>query len=143
MHRPNSASFFEDGSDASLLTPEKREIKCEKCEKCFCAAVDKRQLLNLPRELLLHLERFIGDVVSPDYSSITYRKNKSAAAFADKLLLEKHGILNDFMATYYLLAQQVASCALRSAVNHIIGSLDEAAAPDVDLSGSRKCQLYC
>jgi uncharacterized UBP type Zn finger protein len=48
--------------------------------------------------MLFHFKRFIVDV-SPDYSSITYRKNQSQVDFSEKLSLhESHGVLSEFLA---------------------------------------------
>lgn len=86
----SDAAAVEDGV-RKFFSPERREIKCE---KCFCAsALQTMEITRLPVALLLHLKRFIVDV-SDDYSSITYRKNQSDVLFDEKLDLE--GVLSEF-----------------------------------------------
>lgn len=78
-----------------FFAPENREIKCE---KCFCeTATQTLEIYKLPRALLVHCKRFIVDV-SPDYSSITYRKNQSPFHFGDVLSASSDGILGEFLA---------------------------------------------
>ena len=90
-----TSSSVEEGL-RRFFASEQREIKCE---KCFCAtATQTSEVCKLPRALLLHFKRFIVDV-SPDYTSVTYRKNQSAVAFPDQLSLDGHmSILGEFMA---------------------------------------------
>ena len=80
-----------------FFSPEKRELKCE---KCFCeSATQTMEIIQLPRALLLHMKRFIVDV-SPDYSRISYRKNQAAIDFGKELSLnsdDQCGILGDFL----------------------------------------------
>lgn len=78
-----------------FFSPEKRELKCE---KCFCeSATQTTEITKLPPALLVHFKRFIVDV-SPDYSSVTYRKNQSAVEFPSSLSLEMDALLRDFLA---------------------------------------------
>jgi len=80
-----------------FFSPEKRELKCE---KCFCeSATQTMEIIQLPRALLLHMKRFIVDI-SPDYSRISYRKNQAAIEFGEELSLnsdDQCGILGDFL----------------------------------------------
>jgi ubiquitin C-terminal hydrolase len=65
-----------------FFAPCKQELKCE---KCFCdSATQTMEIEELPPYLLLHFKRFIVDV-SPDYSSISYRKDGSPVYFHDRL----------------------------------------------------------
>jgi len=116
-----------------FFAPEHREIKCE---KCFCeTATQTMEISKLPRALLVHCKRFIVDV-SPDYSSITYRKNQSPFSFSDTLSASPDGILGEFLAADVDVAEReearwsihdaddemgVAepSYGIRSVVNHI------------------------
>jgi ubiquitin C-terminal hydrolase len=82
-----------------------------KCEKCFCeTATQTCEVIKLPRALLLHCKRFIVDV-SPDYSSITYRKNQSPFEFGDEVSLDEFLSEESF--------SQQTCFSLRSVVNHI------------------------
>jgi ubiquitin C-terminal hydrolase len=118
---PNSGSV-EDGL-RRFFSPETREIKCE---KCFCeTASQSMEIIKLPRALLLHFKRFIVDV-SPDYTSITYRKNQSPVAFGDHLTLldQDTGVLSEFLAPDCETPtmkpfQQPQGYSIRSVVNHI------------------------
>jgi ubiquitin C-terminal hydrolase len=86
----------EDGL-RKFFAPEKRDIKCEKCFS-EVGATFTMEITKLPRAMLFHFKRFIVDV-SPDYSSITYRKNQSQVDFSEKLSLhESHGVLSEFLA---------------------------------------------
>ena len=82
-----------------FFQPEKRELKCE---KCFCeSATQTAEITKLPRALIVHMKRFIVDV-SPDYSSVTYRKNQAAIEFGESLSLnddDHNGVLGSFLAT--------------------------------------------
>ena len=81
-----------------FLSPEKREIKCEKC--FFDTATRTTEITKLPRALLLHLKRFIVDV-SPDYMSITCKKNHTAVEFSKHLSLSPFncdGVLAEYLA---------------------------------------------
>lgn len=118
---PNSGSV--EDSLRRFFSPETREIKCE---KCFCeTASQSMQIIKLPRALLLHFKRFIVDV-SPDYTSITYRKNQSPVAFGDNLSLldQDTGVLSEFLAPDCETPamkpfQQPQGYSIRSVVNHI------------------------
>lgn len=79
-----SSSSIEEGL-RKFFAPEKRDIKCEKC--FHTSALQTSEITQLPRNLLFHLKRFIVDV-SPDYSSISYRKDQSAVAFDERMELE-------------------------------------------------------
>lgn len=99
-----------------FFAPEKRDIKCE---KCFCeSATQSTEITKLPPALLFHFKRFIVDV-SPDYSSVTYRKNQSAVEFTEQLSLE--GVLREFMAEDATVGGNAAAqrYEIRSIVNHI------------------------
>ncbi|GAX16214.1 hypothetical protein FisN_3Hh304 [Fistulifera solaris] len=101
-----------------FFAPEKREIKCE---KCFCSsATQTSEIVRLPRALLLHFKRFIVDV-SEDYSSVTYRKNRSPVLFEEELSLHDHlSVLTEFMATDCVKPDVSADVySIRSVVNHI------------------------
>jgi len=84
-----------------FFASEKRDLKCE---KCFGeSATQSMEITRLPKALLIHLKRFIVDI-SPDYSSITYRKNKAAVEFSKSLTLQPDddghiGVLGEFLAT--------------------------------------------
>jgi len=79
-----------------FFAPEKLDLKCE---KCFCeTAVQTTEITRLPKALLLHFKRFIVDV-SPDYSTITYCKNKSKVTFPKQLSCGGiHDVLTEFLA---------------------------------------------
>ncbi len=79
-----SSSSIEEGL-RRFFAPEKRDIKCEKC--FHTSALQTSEITQLPRNLLFHLKRFIVDV-SPDYSSISYRKDQSTVAFDERMELE-------------------------------------------------------
>ena len=134
--RAHTESFFhlslEIGSDNSsvadglrkFFSPEKRELKCE---KCFCeTAIQTTEITRLPRALLLHFKRFIVDI-SDDYTSITYRKNQSDVLFEDKLELaeDKGGVLGEFVAEDVSMPELDfddtgdRTYQIRSVVNHI------------------------
>jgi ubiquitin C-terminal hydrolase len=115
---PNSGSV-EDGL-RRFFAPEKREIKCE---KCFCeTASQSTEIIKLPRVLLLHFKRFIVDV-SPDYTSITYRKNQSPVSFGEHLTLDEDtGVLTEFLGADCEtpgLPYKPKGYSIRSVVNHI------------------------
>jgi ubiquitin C-terminal hydrolase len=79
----------------TFFAPESRQIKCE---KCFCeTATQTTEIVKLPRALLVHFKRFIVDV-SPDYSSIVYRKNQSPVHFSKSLPVSDRGVLGEFLA---------------------------------------------
>jgi ubiquitin C-terminal hydrolase len=104
-----------------FFAPEKRELKCE---KCFAeSATQTMEITELPKALLLHFKRFIVDV-SPDYTSVSYRKNQSVVAFDDRLEYgqDSGGVLTEFLATdcQEPEANSISQAyALRSVVNHI------------------------
>jgi ubiquitin C-terminal hydrolase len=78
-----------------FFAPEQRQVKCE---KCFGeTATQTLEITKLPHALLIHCKRFIVDV-SPDYSSVTYRKNQSPFSFGETLSTGTDGILDEFLA---------------------------------------------
>ncbi len=101
----------------SFFKAEKRDVKCE---KCFSeTATQTTEITKLPRALLFHLKRFIVDV-SPDYTSISYRKNQTLVSFEPYLELDEHsGALGEVVAMDELLLPQNSRYAIRSVVNHI------------------------
>eukprot|EP00540_Astrosyne_radiata_P003926 CAMPEP_0116845014 /NCGR_PEP_ID=MMETSP0418-20121206/13024_1 /TAXON_ID=1158023 /ORGANISM="Astrosyne radiata, Strain 13vi08-1A" /LENGTH=494 /DNA_ID=CAMNT_0004476063 /DNA_START=174 /DNA_END=1658 /DNA_ORIENTATION=- len=104
----------EDGL-RKFFQPEKLNLKCE---KCFCeSATQTKEIIKAPRALLLHLKRFIVDV-SPDYTSITYRKNQSPVAFEDKINVVEDGLEGFFSSNVSLPATR-REFQIRSIVNHI------------------------
>ena len=123
---PNCSSV-EDGL-RKFFEPEKLEIKCE---KCFCeTATQTTEITRLPSALLLHLKRFIVDV-SPDYSSISYRKNQSPVLFDEELPIlddddeeeeqqqqQDGGVLSEFLAADVTIPDG-DMYSIRSVVNHI------------------------
>ena len=76
------------------------KLEC-KCEKCFGeSATLAKEIVRLPKVLLLHFKRFIVDI-SPDYTSISYRKNRSAVEFSETLDMDEEdesGALGEFLA---------------------------------------------
>ena len=77
---------------------EKRELSCEKC--FFESATQASEVTKLPKSLIVHLKRFIVDI-SADYTSISYRKNRAAIEFGDRLSLQESdqdGILGEVLA---------------------------------------------
>ena len=83
-----------------FFASEKLELKCE---KCFGeSATQSMEIVRLPKVLILHLKRFIVDV-SPDYTSVSYRKNRSAVEFGDNLTLDlednENGALGEFLGS--------------------------------------------
>lgn len=88
---PPSTSSIKDGL-RKFFAPEKREIKCEKC--FHTSALQTTEITQLPRNLLFHLKRFIVDV-SPDYSSVSYRKDQSSVSFEERMELEAVADEND------------------------------------------------
>ena len=101
-----------------FFAPEKRELKCE---KCFCeTALQTTEITRLPTTMLFHLKRFIVDV-SPDYTSISYRKNQSPVSFEEELgfLEDSDDILAEFLAPDVSLPAGGKSYGIRSVVNHI------------------------
>jgi len=115
-----------------FFAPEERELKCEKC--FFETATQKMEITKLPRALLLHFKRFIVDV-SPDYTSISYRKNQSPFTFEKTLPLSaESGVLGDFLAPSVTVPKRIdqhhsatlsessskrSSYSIRSLVNHM------------------------
>ena len=120
-----------------------------KCEQCFGdTATQVMEITALPPVLLLHLKRFIVDY-SPDWSSLSYRKNHSAVDLNEVISVNVHddddddddnrGVLTEFLALDCRMTKQLASTAaagsnsvlprtmtttaskyaLRSVVNHI------------------------
>jgi ubiquitin C-terminal hydrolase len=117
---------IEDGLRRFFM-PCTQEVKCE---KCFCeTATQTMEITQLPPFLLLHLKRFIVDV-SPDYTSVSYRKNQSPVIYDAELTLhdDDMGVLSEFMAVDCSVAKVNDRCCqndrhvvynLRSVVNHI------------------------
>jgi ubiquitin C-terminal hydrolase len=112
----SSDASVEDGL-RKFFAPEKREVKCEKC--FHSSAVQTMVITKLPTTLLLHLKRFIVDI-SPDYTSISYRKNRSSVSFEERMPLENDGdcIFEEFLAPDVAIPKGSAY-AIRSVVNHI------------------------
>jgi Ubiquitin carboxyl-terminal hydrolase len=106
-----------------FFSPEKREVKCE---KCFCeTAQQTMEITRLPRALLLHFKRFIVHI-SDDYTSINYRKNQGDFPFEDKLEFahDAGGVLSDCVCEDVVVNQQNCddyhgTYNIRSVVNHI------------------------
>lgn len=98
-----------------FFAPERREIKCEKC--FHESALQTAEITRLPKAIMLHLKRFIVDI-SPDYTSISYRKDQSAVSFEDWLDFDSDGILHEFLAHDVSLPPG-DTYAIRSIVNHI------------------------
>jgi ubiquitin C-terminal hydrolase len=100
-----------------FFAPEKREIKCEKC--FHSSAMQTTEVTKLPNALLFHLKRFIVDV-SPDYTSISYRKNQSPISFEERIPLDDggEGLFEEFLASDVVVPNG-SSYAIRSVVNHI------------------------
>jgi len=110
-----NCSSLEDGL-RKFFAPEKREIKCE---KCFCeTAMQTSEITKLPRAMLFHLKRFIVDV-SPDWSSISYRKDQSPVSYEEDLSFDEDGVLSDFLAADVSLPSSSTAYSIRSVVNHI------------------------
>jgi ubiquitin C-terminal hydrolase len=113
-----SSSCIEEGL-RKFFAPERRDIKCE---KCFCeSATQSTEITKLPPALLIHFKRFIVDV-SPDYSSVTYRKNQSPVDFSETLPLDAHSVLREFMADDVTVPTTMLfgdAYQIRSIVNHI------------------------
>lgn len=125
-----SSSSIEEGL-RRFFAPEKRDIKCEKC--FHTSALQTTEITQLPRNLLFHLKRFIVDV-SPDYSSISYRKDQSPVAFEERMNLDastdddggdacsahddEDGGFRNFLAVDCSYPKG-ASYEIRSVVNHI------------------------
>jgi hypothetical protein len=82
-----------------FLAPEKREIKCEKC--FFDWETKTTEITKLPNALILHLKRFIVDM-SPDYMTITCKKNHTPVEFSQSLSLnpwDEDGVLAEYLAS--------------------------------------------
>lgn len=107
---------IEDGLRAFFKT-EKREVKCEKCFSETASQTTK--ITKLPRALLFHLKRFIVDV-SPDYSSISYRKNQTPVLIEPHLDMDENsGALGEVVATDEIVLPPNSRYTIRSVVNHI------------------------
>ena len=83
-----------------FFAPEKRQLKCE---KCFCeTATQTMEISKLPKALIIHFKRFIVDF-SPDFTSVTYRKNQAAVEFENSLSVDckddPNSVLGEFAAT--------------------------------------------
>jgi len=98
-----------------FFAPERREVKCEKC--FYESALQTTEITRLPKAILLHLKRFIVDV-SPDYTSISYRKDQSAVSFDASLDFDMEGVLHDYLAPDVSLPPG-DTYAIRCVVNHI------------------------
>lgn len=113
----SSATTVEDGL-RRFFSPEKRELKCE---KCFSeSATQTMEILSLPKALLLHFKRFIVDIGS---FGVSYSKNQSAVTFDSTLEFDEDdgGVLNEFLASDRLPPPTTSISpvyALRSVVNH-------------------------
>jgi ubiquitin C-terminal hydrolase len=102
-----SSGSVEEGLRA-FFAPTSLELKCE---KCFCETATRTyEVIKLPRALLLHFKRFNVEV-SPDFSSIIYRKNQSPFEFGNEISL----------AEFLFEESQTPKSrfSLRSVVNHI------------------------
>jgi ubiquitin C-terminal hydrolase len=75
------------------------------------------EITRLPKAILLHLKRFIVDV-SPDYTSISYRKDQSEVSFDATLDFDVEGVLHEFLAPDVSLPPG-DTYAIRTVVNHI------------------------
>ena len=133
----NSESASLEEGLRRFFSPEKREIKCEKCFS-EVGATSTMEITKLPQAILFHFKRFIVDV-SPDYRRITYRKNQSQVDFPEQLSInELDGVLSEFLAPDVYLpersstimiptgADEDSSChedfrryEIRSVVNHM------------------------
>jgi ubiquitin C-terminal hydrolase len=117
-----------------FFAPERRDIKCEKCfHHC---AMQTMEITKLPSALLLHLKRFMVQL-SPDYTSISYRKDQSAVSFQEQITLDHEGVLEEFFAPDISLPTSTHTTttttttksadnyyyAIRSVVNHIGSSV--------------------
>ncbi|GKZ01406.1 hypothetical protein MPSEU_001091400 [Mayamaea pseudoterrestris] len=111
-------SSIEDGL-RRFFAPEKLECKCE---KCFADSATRSLVATtLPKCLLLHLKRFIVEV-NHDYSSISYRKNRSNVAFEDALSFQDDSFLSEYLddnCDGVDEAQLSTEYKLRSVINHI------------------------
>lgn len=101
------SDHVEDGL-RRFFAPCQQDIKCEKCFSD--TATQTMELEELPPYLLLHFKRFIVDV-SPDYSSVSYRKDGSPVYFNDTLSLS-----DDYAES---LLEQTPEYSLISVVHHI------------------------
>mmetsp|Transcript_46851 Transcript_46851/g.114264 ORF Transcript_46851/g.114264 Transcript_46851/m.114264 type:complete len:1056 (-) Transcript_46851:51-3218(-) len=123
-------SSIDDGL-RKFFASEEREVKCEKC--FYNKSTVTKEIVHLPRALLLHLKRFIVDI-SPDYTSISYRKDRSDVSFEERMSLARvvgddeedeqlnngnnFGGLVDFLAPEATV-EDGSSYAIRSVVNHM------------------------
>ena len=103
-----------------FFAPEKLECKCE---KCFAESATRTlTVMDLPRCLLLHFKRFIVDI-SDDYTSISYRKNRSNVAFDDMLSFEENSLLNEYLDGSFDASSATQRAgrrySLMSVINHI------------------------
>ena len=95
-----------------FFSSEKREIHCQKC--FFDTATQTSEISKLPRALLLHFKRFVVDI-SPDYSSVSYRKDARQVQFCDEIVVDAKAETNVDGATS--LAEYLSSdCALPARV---------------------------
>lgn len=101
-----ASDSVEDGL-RRFFAPCKQEIKCEKC--FYETATQTMTVKKLPMYMLVHFKRFIVDV-SPDYSSISYRKDGSEVYYGESL------IVDDSVAS---LQNESCHYKLQSLVHHI------------------------
>ena len=91
-----------------------------KCEKCFGeTATQTTEIVSLPPALLLHFKRFIVDV-SPDYSQISYRKNRSTVLYEPELAIteEDGGVLSEFLASDFIISPCTSDPKQESSLPH-------------------------
>lgn len=110
----SGCSSIEDGL-RKFFAPEKREIKCEKC--FHTSALQTSEITKLPRALLFHLKRFIVDV-SPDYTSISYRKDQSPVSFEETIQLSQGDVITECLAPEVVIPDGI-NYGIRGVVNHI------------------------
>jgi ubiquitin C-terminal hydrolase len=110
----SGCSSIEDGL-RKFFAQEKREIKCEKC--FHSCALQTSEITKLPRALLFHFKRFIVDV-SPDYTSISYRKDQSPVSFEETIGLSEGEVIAECLAPEVVIPKGV-SYGIRGVVNHI------------------------
>ena len=91
-----------------FFSSEKRDVKCERC--FYDTATQTSEISKLPRALLLHFKRFIVDV-SPDYSSVSYRKDARQVQFCDAIVVDAMAEANVEGATS-LVEYLSSDCAL-------------------------------
>jgi ubiquitin C-terminal hydrolase len=108
-------SSVEDGL-RRFFAPEKRQCKCE---KCFGESATRTVVITqLPKCLLLHFKRFIVDV-SPDYTSVSYRKNRATVSFEDTLSFQQDSLLQEFVDSDSPAIASQQAYSLRSVIHHM------------------------